>query len=424
MKLKELLIEAETGKRPLEIKYPKIRHLADALGEEGGEELVKKAFSKAVEITTKMDGQQFAVYLDQEKKPTFYTKNMKLEPGEFELDTDKYKESRESGSDYADYGRAILHFQKLEKQGVLQKLPADTLISGEFFGSKKTNVIQYEREPKGNFVLFGARIGGEWASYPELVRIAKTLDVDVVPVLFYGPISDKKSFMKGLSATLKTNKEFMQQIKKFFEEKGNEKIESAEDLQAILGLFLNLKDPLLGAPHLEGIVMKQWDLRSPKGKELFYKLVRSEFAGERDANWSEVNKIGREMRNLSNQLRWRKISEKQYQQAIKKLDYYTYLMRATAFDALFGIENRVAKAIAGIKENNQEVNLNNVISWVKNDMKEENYPDKIANIYKKNEKSFDSLHQGKTPDDAYNEFFRTAMFLLKQNYNDVVNKVK
>lgn len=425
MKLRDLLNEAENlGKRPLELKYPKIQHLADALGDEGGEQVVKDAFSSAVEITAKMDGQQFAVYLDENNDPTFYTKSMKLDPAEFDLKDMYYKTKRAEGSDYKDYGRVILHFMNLKKQGKLDKLPPNSLISGEFYGSKKPNVIMYEREPKGNFILFGLKTGEEWADYDTLVKTANLLDVEVVPVLFSGEIKNKKSFLAGLSKTLRANKQFMQSIKDYFEKKGNEKIDTTDDLQKILALFLNLSDPLLGSEHLEGVVIKNYDLKTAKGKNKFFKLVRSEFAEERNSNWEDVNKIGRQMRNLSNQLRWGKITEKQYQAQIKELNLFTYLIRATAFDALFGIENRVAKAVAGLKEKNQEINPSNVIAWVREDMKEENMPNKVYSIYKKNEKGFDALYQGKAIDDVYGEFFRTAMMLLKQNYQNVIDNVK
>lgn len=420
----KLFEEENIGKRPTELKYPKIQHLADALGEEGGEQIVKDAFSKAVEVTAKMDGQQFAVYLDDNNDPTFYTKSMKLDPAEFNLEDMYYKTQRAEGSDYKDYGRVILHFMNLKKQGKLDKLPPNSLISGEFYGSKKPNVIMYEREPKGNFILFGLRTGEEWADYDTLVKTAKLLDVEVVPVLFSGEIKDKKSFLAGLSKTLRSNKEFMQSVKTFFEKKGGQKIETTDDLQGILALFLNLSDPLLGSEHLEGVVVKNYDFRTAKGKNKFFKLVRSEFAEERNSNWEDVNKIGRQMRNLSNQLRWKKITEKQYQEAIKGLDLFTYLMRATAFDALFGIENRVAKAIAGLKERKQEVNPSNVIAWVREDMTEENMPQKVYSIYKKNETNFDKLHQAKSVEEVYGEFFRTAMMLLKQNYQNVVDNIK
>ena len=412
------------GARPVELKYPKIAHFAKTMKDEKGEKMIKDIFSRNVEITSKMDGQQFGVYINDKHKPEFFSKSMKLEPGAFDPKDPDYKKPRESGFEYKDYYRAMKHFKDLEKQGVLKEIPAGTLISGEFFGSKQPNVLKYDREPKGNFVLFGVRSGDQWANYDQLIRYGKKLGVETVPVLFSGRIKDKTSFMRGLSATLKNNPDFMESVKNYFESIGKTKVDSPQDVEGLLKLFLEIPDPLLGGEKQEGVVIKDYEFQTARGLNRFLKYVRQEFAGDRDSAWSDVNKGREEIRLAQMQLRNGKITQEQFDQILKKNNYYDYLMKAEATDALFGIENRVVKAIAGLKEKRKTVDPNNVIAWLREDLKEEGYPQYIYDQYKKSEKIIPKHLQNKTQEYIYGDFWRNIVMLVQSKWDDITQPVE
>lgn len=80
----------------------------------------------------------------------------------------------------------------LNNEEKIKALGNDTYYYGEFLGTPSHNVLKYERTPKNNIILFGVLKGeGFVKTYDELKDWAGKLDLEAVPLLYYGEI---KSF--------------------------------------------------------------------------------------------------------------------------------------------------------------------------------------------------------------------------------------
>lgn len=85
--------------------------------------------------------------------------------------------------------------KKLEK-----KIPDNSQFFTEYLSKPKHNTLSYQRIPKNHLVLFGAKLDDEYVKhYDDLKSIAKSLDIDIVPLLFKGKVEDSEKLHELLN---------------------------------------------------------------------------------------------------------------------------------------------------------------------------------------------------------------------------------
>ena len=76
-------------------------------------------------------------------------------------------------------------------QGLFDKgaLALDTTYYTEYLAKPKHNTLAYERTPRNNLMLFGMSKNGVFCSHhAALAREAESLEIDVAPLMYFGPI--------------------------------------------------------------------------------------------------------------------------------------------------------------------------------------------------------------------------------------------
>lgn len=150
------------------------------------------------------------------------------------------------------------------------KFPKNTYFYGEYMQREKHNVLTYGRTPQNHIVLFDVMSGGRWFKRKELEKIAKELEIDIVPELFKG-----KATPKTIEKLLKTKS-------------------------------------FLGKEVIEGVAIKNYNETIMLGGfifPLFTKYVRQEFKERHETEWK--TKKPKDTMNLfimsfKNEARWLK----------------------------------------------------------------------------------------------------------------------
>lgn len=143
-----------------------------------GTNYITNIFKGNVEITEKLDGSQFSfgkingeLYLRSKGAQLFVDNPQKM------------------------FSKGIDYVVSIE-----DKLPDNTIYYCEFLSGPAHNVLQYERVPKNNLILFGMsdEKGNFEKSYENLKTIAETIDIEIVPLIYHGKIENPEKLLKIL----------------------------------------------------------------------------------------------------------------------------------------------------------------------------------------------------------------------------------
>lgn len=143
---------------------------------------------------------------------------------------------------------------------------------GEYLRRPKHNTITYNRTPKHNIILFDAQ-GPEpesYVRYGELLKIGEQMDLEVVPLLYEGLVTNPNDFMDLLNT-----------------------------------------ESILGGSKIEGFVIKNYNQFDKAGKTAMAKIVCEEFKELNNKDFRKRNPsqtdilqtIGEQLRS---EARWRK----------------------------------------------------------------------------------------------------------------------
>ena len=139
-----------------------------------GSDFIPDLFKGKVEITEKIDGSQFNFGVTKDGELVMRSKGNEV-----------FQESYEKM-----FGIAVNWV--LENEDKIKSLGNDIYYYGEFLGLPNQNILKYERTPKNNIILFGVLRGESFIkNYDELRVLANKLELETVPLLYYGEI---KSF--------------------------------------------------------------------------------------------------------------------------------------------------------------------------------------------------------------------------------------
>ena len=144
-----------------------------------GQDYIIDIFKEEVEITEKIDGSQFD-FGKINGELYFRSKGVQL-----------YPESAEK-----------LFLNAIEYVlNISDKVPDNTIFYCEYLRTEKHNVLKYNRVPKNNLMLFGVSdaTGTKFISkYEELKQYADLLDIEVVPIFYYGKIDNPEQLVSFL----------------------------------------------------------------------------------------------------------------------------------------------------------------------------------------------------------------------------------
>ena len=234
-------------------KYPKIKNL--------GDKILKNLFDDNVEISEKIDGSQFRIYLDKNEIFEVGTKNTEG----YELSKSRIELTKEHGKhDMFDIAIEQAERLKSELQNIINEYNLEGITTYvEYLRQKHHNGLNYNRIPKNHFYLFGTtywtddNIKNLETDY--LLKLAKRLNIEPINLLYEGKI--------------------------FF----------PKDLKKILEI-----NSVLGGTKIEGIVIKNYNKTYPidfvstekyLGFPLAGKLVRDEFKEVQKESWNKQKKV-------------------------------------------------------------------------------------------------------------------------------------
>lgn len=130
---------------------------------------------------------------------------------------------------------------------ITDHLPEGWTFRGEYLKSPKHNTLAYQRIPKNHIMLFDVDMGMEnYISTNGMCDIAESLDLEVVPSLFYGHVTDLDMFLS-----------FME------------------------------RESALGGP-IEGVVIKNYFKYNAEKKLLLGKHVSEAFKETNNKNWKTM----------------------------------------------------------------------------------------------------------------------------------------
>jgi len=194
-----------------------------------GHRLTQKLFEGEVEATEKIDGSQLNFGLDKDSELNFRSKNVQIYP-------DNPPKMFKLGVDYV--------------CNISNNLTAGKTCHAEFLSKPKHNTLCYDRVPKNNLMLFGVSQEDTFADYEMIEKEAKTLGIEVVPLLFRGRITSVDELLKLLEC-----------------------------------------ESVLGGCKIEGIVIKNYEQQILIGTDYFGitcgKVVSSAFREKNDRCWTE-----------------------------------------------------------------------------------------------------------------------------------------
>ncbi len=217
-----------------------------------GKDYIADIFKGEVEITEKIDGSMFAFGCTPDNHVVMRSKGKEL-----------FYEDHEGMFDKAVDFVADHEAKILEQPGVFYY--------GEFLNKPKHNALAYDRVPKNNTALFGVRQEGVGycKSYKELEEWAYGLEIEPVPLLYYGTIGNKEQLDSYLTT-----------------------------------------DSILGGQKVEGVVVKNYEQTVLIGGNLcpqFGKLVRPEFKEKLDKTWTTgKDKVQEFIDSFRTEARWAK----------------------------------------------------------------------------------------------------------------------
>lgn len=133
-----------------------------------GSAFTENALVGEVVIQEKVDGSQFRFGVNEDGELVCGSKSARIM---FEAPPKMFKRG-------AEYLLSI-------KEKIL-KYPKNTYFYGEYLDKPKHNVLKYNAVPKNNIVLFDALIEGTFVQREGLEKIAKDLEIDLIPELYHG----------------------------------------------------------------------------------------------------------------------------------------------------------------------------------------------------------------------------------------------
>lgn len=139
-----------------------------------GTDYIKDIFSEEVEITEKVDGSQFG-FGKQDGEIITRSKGKVQYQGAVD-------QMFQTAVDYV--------------HSIADRIPDNTFFYAEYLQSPHHNSLTYKRVPKNNLILFGVCDATDKfvSSYDELKVWADKLDIEVVPLLFKGKVTDLEMF--------------------------------------------------------------------------------------------------------------------------------------------------------------------------------------------------------------------------------------
>jgi hypothetical protein len=212
---------------------------------------VKDIFLDEVEITEKIDGSQFS----------FGKINGALHM--------RSKEAQlYSGAPVSMFKLAMDYIESIQ-----DRIPDNTIFHAEYLSKCKHNTLKYDRVPKNNIILFGARDTTErMYSYVDLGMFAQGFDIEVVPLLYRGMINN---------------------------------------VDQLLNYFDTIS--ALGGTKIEGVVVKNYNRTALVGGMVLPlmcgKMVSEEFKEKHGVNWDKnkgVNKLEAFCQSFRTEARWQK----------------------------------------------------------------------------------------------------------------------
>jgi len=136
-----------------------------------GSHFIIDIFKDEVEITEKVDGSQFAFGIRDDEVIT-RSKGIRIYPE----NVDKM------------FVKAVEYANRVSVSSII---PDGFSFYCEYLNKPKHNVIEYDRVPKNNLVLFGiSDQTGKFLNYDAIKYWANKLEIDEVPFLFGGKVSD------------------------------------------------------------------------------------------------------------------------------------------------------------------------------------------------------------------------------------------
>ena len=129
------------------------------------------------------------------------------------------------------------------------KLRIGYIYRGEVLSKPKHNTIAYERVPRHNIVIFDIDLGDQhYISHEQKVKLAEELDLEVVPRMFEGKVTNIEQLKGFMSYT-----------------------------------------SFLGTATVEGIVIKNYSQFGPNKKTLMGKWVSEAFKEKHNSEWKKSN---------------------------------------------------------------------------------------------------------------------------------------
>jgi len=150
-------------------KFPKIFAI--------GNNYIRGIFEDEVEVTEKVDGSQYSL-------------------GKF----DNELKCRSKGKEIVLDAPEKMFIEAVEYSIKIQdRIPNNTQVTVEYLQKPKHNLLKYDKIPKNHMALFSVKSEDEYVSdYDVLKEYAKELDIDVVPLLFYGKVDNPEDIFKLL----------------------------------------------------------------------------------------------------------------------------------------------------------------------------------------------------------------------------------
>lgn len=203
-------------------------------------------------VQEKVDGSQFKFGRDEDGKLLFASKGCKLIPIEGDNDLVNIQKMFRPAVKYL-----------LSIQDILDEhLEKDMYCYCETLETQKHNVLKYNKVPNNHIVLFDSLYQGGWANRNELLAIAKTLKIDLIPELYKGEI-DRSRVDTGAGGYKSSATDFLKRI-------------------------IETTPSYLGGTLIEGVVIKNYTQNIMLGGQvfpLFTKYVREAFKEKHDAEW-------------------------------------------------------------------------------------------------------------------------------------------
>ena len=227
--------------------YPKIFQV--------GNDYIPDLFKGNVEITEKIDGSMFAFGHSADGHVVMRSKGQ-------EMFKEAYQKQFQKAVDFV-----------LDNESKILELPKNTYFYGEFLSKEKHNILCYERVPKNHIIIFGIMSGESFIKgYNEMAAMADLMNLEAVPLLFYGEVANYEELAKFMEV-----------------------------------------DSVLGKEKVEGVVVKNYAKPAILGNLVmpsFGKMVREDFKERHGREWKATfgkkAEIDMFMDSFRTEARWHK----------------------------------------------------------------------------------------------------------------------